>query len=98
MTTVPDASQALRELADDVRDLRIVAIDSPAYKHGARDLLAAVLDLIDNRVRHVRHGVLCGLPDCHRTADPANGMCVRHAAVRVSGSFVDDNHLEGGHG
>lgn len=98
MTTVPDAAQALRELAEDVRDLRIIAIDSPQYRHGARDLLTAVLDLIDNRARHVRHGVVCGLPGCGRTADPASGMCVRHALVRVSGSFVDDTHLEGGHG
>lgn len=96
--TQPDAATALRELLDDVKELRVTAVDSPAYRDGARAALTAVADLIEHRVRHVAVGAVCGFPGCSRTADPANLMCVRHSAVRVAGSYVDDTHLEGGHG
>ena len=97
MTQLP-ASQVLREVADDVRALRIHAIDSPAYRHGAADVLAAVLELIDEVARNAASSVSCRFPDCHRGADPETGMCGRHRAVRVTESYVDDRHAEGGHG
>lgn len=98
MTPEAAAAKALREVAEDARTLRVHAIDSPAYRHGARDALTALLGLIEDHARHVVHAVSCSFPDCHRTADPDTGMCGAHKGVRVAGSYVDDNHLEGGHG
>lgn len=96
--TQPTAAQALRELAEDVRDLRVHAIDSPVYRHAAHDVLAAVLELIERKARDVPHGAVCRFPDCRRTADPETRMCERHKAVRITSSFVDDRHTDGGHG
>lgn len=41
----------------------------------------------------------CQLPKCEKPAVD-HGMCRDHQKVHVSstGSWVDDNHLEGGHG
>jgi hypothetical protein len=96
--TQPPSPQVLREVADDIRALRIHAIDSPAYRHGAADAIAAVLELIDQAARNASSGASCRFPDCHRGADPETGMCGRHRAVRVTESYLDDRHAEGGHG
>lgn len=92
------AAQALREVADDVRALRVVAIDSPAYRDGARDALAAVVDLLERRAKGVVHEVSCCFPACDRIADPTTARCGLHERVQISSSYVDDRHLEGGHG
>lgn len=92
------AAKALREVADDARTLRVHAIDSPLYRDGARDALKAILGLIEQHAQYAADGLSCGFPDCHRDADPETGMCGPHRGVRVAGSYVDDNHLEGGHG
>lgn len=92
------AAQALREVADDIRALRVVAIDSPAYRDGARDALGAVLELLEHRAKGVVHEVSCCFPECHRIADPVTGKCGLHERVQISTSYVDDTHLEGGHG
>lgn len=91
------AAQALRDVVDEVRGLQVHAID-PAYRRGAHDALAAVIDLVERLALAAALGASCGFPDCHRTPDPATGMCGPHRAVRVTASYVDDRHHEGGHG
>lgn len=92
------AAQALREVVDDVQALRVIAIDSPAYRHGAHDALAAVVDLLERRAKGVVHEISCCFPECPRIADPVTGKCGRHERVQISTSYVDDRHTEGGHG
>lgn len=94
------AARVLREVRDDVRDLRVAAVDSPGYRAGATDALAAVVSLLDAAITAATYGAECGLPGCTRNAHPRTGMCARHANVRISdsGSDVDDRHADGGHG
>lgn len=45
-------------------------------------------------------GVACDFPGCDRHAGLGVRMCDHHEAVRLSsnGSWVDNNHADGGHG
>jgi hypothetical protein len=45
-------------------------------------------------------GAVCDFPGCDRHAELGVRMCDYHVMVRLSsnGSWVDDGHLEGGHG
>lgn len=44
------------------------------------------------------HPTTCDFPDCPEPRRTKTGMCELHRNVRVSGSWVDDGHTEGGHG
>ncbi len=45
-------------------------------------------------------GASCDFPGCERHAELGGRMCDYHELVRLSsnGSWVDDNHADGGHG
>lgn len=45
-------------------------------------------------------GAVCDFPGCDRHAERGLRMCDYHVMVRLAsnGSWVDDSHLEGGHG
>jgi hypothetical protein len=40
----------------------------------------------------------CDFPKCNGTRVTDTGMCELHRRVRIHPSYVNDNHLEGGHG
>ncbi len=42
----------------------------------------------------------CDFPGCHAPAHPGSSMCLDHLLVRISGcgSWVDDRHVDEGHG
>ncbi|HEX7740586.1 MAG TPA: hypothetical protein VF426_13160 [Marmoricola sp.] len=48
--------------------------------------------------RHL--GAVCDFPGCDRHAEQGARMCDHHVMVRLAsnGSWVDDNHTDGGHG
>lgn len=48
--------------------------------------------------RHLGAG--CDFPGCERTAELGTRLCDYHVTVRIAsnGSWVDDNHADGGHG
>jgi hypothetical protein len=49
---------------------------------------------------HRHLGAVCDFPGCERRAELGARMCDYHVMVRIAsnGSWVDDHHIDGGHG
>lgn len=74
-------------------------MDSVASLHNRKERAEYVAGTAFHREQQ-HLGATCDFPRCERHAELGSRMCDHHELVRLAsnGSWVDDNHADGGHG